>query len=210
MPKPIVVLIVAVAAAVLGAIALSQAASAPIQPTTRTRIRARAYTPVAAALYRRFSVLRAARQAASSTGAGLPAASAEHLTEPGTLVSEYELEPAQVRYIDVEGTHAWVIPGSRGICLGIPSSDGYSISTTCGSLADAGTSGLLMVMRGSAGAVVYGLVPDGDSVAVANQDGSSVGLPIASNFFAYSSPAARSVSVRKADGSTLEVMAVGR
>jgi hypothetical protein len=124
------------------------------------------------------------------------------------MVSEYKLEPAQARYIEGDGTHAWVVPGGNGICLALPTA--ASITTGCGSLADASTEGLLVVERPSSGLVIYGLVPNGASVTVTNQDGSSAGVPVAGNFFAYGDPSAESVSVAKADGSQVSTMTVAK
>jgi hypothetical protein len=53
-----------------------------------------------------------------------------------------------------------------------------------------------MVRESSSGPVIYGLVPDGASVTVANAGGSSSSVPVTSNVFMYADPAAQSVSVR--------------
>jgi hypothetical protein len=131
------------------------------------------------------------------------------MTEPGALVSGYGLEPAQTRSLDVNGTHAWVIPGSNGICLAIPAVDGSSIAVGCGSLAVA-TTGILQVQRPSTGPVVYGLVPNDDTVAVTGQDGTTSGLPVASNFFKYSGASVQSISIRDAAGSAVQTVVVAK
>jgi hypothetical protein len=178
------------AAAALTAVVVSGAAS-----TSTVRSTAR--------LGDSFSVLSSAQLADSTSSTTLPAVSVQHLSESGTLVAEYELEPAQARYIEINATtHAWVIPGRRGLCLAIPAFDGASTDVGCGSLASVTAGGLLVVQRPSSGPVIYGLVPNGASVTVANQDSSSTSVPISNNAFVYHDTTARSVSIQLGDGST--------
>jgi hypothetical protein len=146
----------------------------------------------------------------ASSAVALPAATAEHLTEQGTMVAEYRLEPAQARYLDVGGTHAWVVPGGSGICLVIPTPDGSAIASGCGSATDVSRTGILQVQRSSSGAVVYGLVPNGDSVTVTNQDGSHSDVAVAGNFFKYGGPHAQSIAIHGSDGGIAQTMTVDR
>jgi len=207
MSKRSVIFVLAVAAAAFGAIAVSQAASTSGGRSAnhaRLHEKARGGTAV---LSRRSPVLRSASIASATA---LPPATAEHLTEPGTMVSEYELEPAQARYLDAGGTHAWVVPGSNGLCLAVPASDGNSIAIGCGPLADTSHGGILMVQRPSSGPVVYGLVPNGDSVTVTNQDGSHSNVPVASNFFTCSGSSAQSVAIHGIYGRVAQTVTLGK
>jgi hypothetical protein len=149
-----------------------------------------------------FSVLGSAKLADSTSNTTLPALSVKHLSESGTLVAEYELEPAQARYIEINATtHAWVIPGRSGLCLAIPAFHGASIDVGCDSLARVNSGDFVMVRRPSSGPVIYGLVPNGASVTVTNQDSSSTGVPVTNNVFIYGDATAQSVSVQLGDGS---------
>jgi hypothetical protein len=201
MSKRITIFVLVVGATVFSAIAISQAASTGGRRTIHSADRNADVGT--GGLYARFSILRSAQTAASSAD-GLPLATAEHLTEPGTMVSEYEIEPANARAVDVNGTQAWVIPGANGICLAVPTPEGAAIAIGCGSLAEAGK-GILQVHGSSSGsAVVYGLVPNGDSVSVTNRDGSHSNVPVSSNFFKYSGSSAQSVSIDSATGAAVE------
>jgi len=196
MYKRMIVVVLAIAAAAFGAIAISQAASTP-----NARHHRRPYKG-AAVLYRQFSIFRSASAAAATP---LPPGEAEHLTEQGTEVAEYQLEPAQARYLSVDGAHAWVTPGRKGLCLTVLAPDGRTDTSTCGSSSQAASKGDLLVSRESSGPVVYGLVPDGDSVTVTNQDGSHGNVPVTSNFFKYSGSAStQSISVHSAGGTAVE------
>jgi hypothetical protein len=178
-------IILVVSAAVLGAIAVSQAAS------TSRHLARRAH----------FSVLRSANAAASTAAAALPASTAKYVTEPGTLAAEYEIEPAGAAYVEINATtHAWVIPGRKGMCLVVPVWKGLSIDTSCGSTANAAGGSLVMILQPSSGPVVYGLVPDGASVTVTNNDGTSKNVPVAHNVFLYAGLSARAVTVHPQGG----------
>jgi hypothetical protein len=183
--------LVAATVAALAAIAVSQAAPTPaplhhVLSTRRSHIGS-------------FSVLHSAR-AATSGAAGLSAATVKHLTEPGTLVAEMELEPARSVSVEINSTQVWVTPGRNGMCLAVdePLVEGR----VCGSLANANAGGLVMVQRPISGpAVVYGVVPDGASVSITNTDGSSTSVPVTSNVFMLADPTtAQSVSVRPVGG----------
>jgi hypothetical protein len=192
MKRMFVTVVLATTAAVLGAIAISQAASTPVRvarPVHTSAHHARA----------QFSVLRSAKVAASSSETALPALTEKRLTEPETLVSELELEPARAVYVQIDSsTHGWVIPGRRGICLAVATS--ISIVRDCGTLASADTGGLIMTRQTGSGPLIYGLVPDGASVTVNNGDGSTRSITVASNVFEYGDPMAQSVSVQPAGG----------
>jgi hypothetical protein len=56
--------------------------------------------------------------------------------------------------------------------------------------------------------MVYGLVPDGDSVTVTNQDGSHSNIPVASNFFKYSGASGQVVTIHGANGTVVGTQAV--
>jgi hypothetical protein len=183
-----IILTIFLAIAAMAAIAVSHAAS-----TVRSK---------PAQLNDSFSVLGSAKLADSTSSTTLPALSVQHLSESGTLVAEYGLEPAQARYIEINAsTHAWVIPGRSGLCLAIPAFHGASIDVGCGSLAKINAGGLVMVRRPASGPVIYGLVPNGASVTVTNQDSSSTSIPVSNNVFMYGDTTAQSVSVQADDGS---------
>jgi hypothetical protein len=186
MKRILITVVCATTTAVLGTIAMSQAASKP----------ARSSKPV------RFSVLRSAKLAAASSETALPALTEKHLTEPETLVSELELEPARASYVEIDATtHGWVIPGRKRICLAVATR--ISIVSGCGSLASADAGGLVMVQRPSTGPIIYGVVPDGATVTVTDTDGSSNSVRVTSNVFRYAEPTAKSVSVRAGGGSAV-------
>ncbi len=193
MKRILVTIFLATTTAALGAIAISQAASTPLRSSMPVRSTKRS-------LDGRFSILRSAKLAASSSETALPALTDKRLTEPETLVSELELEPAHASYIEINATtHGWVIPGRSGMCLAVSMS--VSIVRDCGPLASADAGGLVMVRRSSSGPIIYGLVPDGASVTVTNGDGSSSSVPVTSNVFMYADPTAQSVSVQAVGGS---------
>lgn len=207
MSRRVIIFVLAAGAAVFGAIAMSQAASTPgAQPSHAPVVRPAHKS--AATLIGHFSALRSA--VAASSVPALPAATAEHLTEAGTMVAGYRLEPAQARYLGVGGTQAWVVPGANGICLVIPTPDGSAIATGCGLATEVNRTGILQVQRPSSGPVVYGLVPNGDSVTVTNQDGSHSNVPVASSFFKYSGPAAQSVSIHSAAGTVVQAATLAK
>jgi hypothetical protein len=186
MKRSLITVIVAAIIAALAAIAVSAAAPTPRIPAKPTQSADRR-------LGSRFSVL-----AGSSSGAALPAGTATHLTAPGTLVSEFALEPTSAVAVEINDTQAWVIPGRRGICLAV---SGVLLTTeVCGPLANADAGCLVMVLRPSSGPVIYGLVPDGASVTVTDTDGSSSGVPVTNNVFVRADPTAQSVSVKPIGG----------
>jgi hypothetical protein len=207
MSRRIIILVLAAGATVFGAMAISQAASTSGGRAPNLTVGRKAHVGTGV-LYRRFSILRSA-QASASSADRLPAATAEHLTEPGTMVSEYKIEPDNARSLDVNGTRAWVVPGANGICLATPTPDGSAIAIGCGSLTDA-SDGILQVHRPSSGPVVYGLVPNGDSVSVTNQDGSHSNVPVVSNFITYSGPSAQSVAIHGPGGSVVEAVTIAK
>lgn len=210
MSRRIIIVALAVGATVFSAIAISQAAAT--SGGQRTKHAASRKTHAGAnVLYARFSILRSA-QASASSADSLPIATAEDLTAPGTMVSEYEIEPANARYVEDNGTAAWIVPGAKGLCLTVPAADGNSISTGCGSLATA-TTGILQVHRpssSSAPVVVDGLVPNGDSVSVTNQDGSHSSISVPGNFFTYSSSSAQAVAIDTPGGSAVETVTLAK
>lgn len=220
MYKRIIIVALAVAAATFGAIAISQAdapskhrrapkvvasATSRAASTPKAVSKHRGTVKVSAVLEHQFSILRSARAASATL---LPTSEAEHLTEPGTEVAGYELEPAQARSLNVDDTQAWVIPGREGLCVTIVHSGAQGApgmnTTVCGSASLTANKGDLIVSRESSGVVVYGLVPNGDSVIVTNQDGSQSDIAVTSNFFKYSGSSAQSVSVRNANGTPVE------
>jgi hypothetical protein len=209
------IFVVALAAAAFGAIAISQAASTSATHSTRTthavRLRERRVAHAgASSLDSRFSVLDSARLSASSTGP-LPAAYSEHLTEPGTMISELGLEPADARIVDVNGVEVWIIPGQNGLCLGVPAANGRTRSSSCGTLAHAEAEGVALIERPSSGAAtVIGLVPNGDTVTATYQDASSSNVAVANNVFVYGGASVQSVSVHAASGSVARTLTLGQ
>jgi hypothetical protein len=187
MKRVLITILVAAACAAVTAITVSQAAPAPGRAQKSARATHRGIND-------RFSVLRSAKPA-SSSGVGLPASTTKHLTNPGTLVSEFELEPANAASVQVNSTHVWVIPGRRGMCLAVP--EVLVIAEVCGTITNADAGGLIMEQWPKSGpAVVYGLVPDGAAVIVTDVDGSRNIVPVTSNVFSYPDSAAQSVSVQ--------------
>jgi hypothetical protein len=140
-----------------------------------------------------------AQSSASSSDTALPASTASQLTKPGTLTSEYELEPEHAVYSAPALT--WVIPGRNGMCLAMSAPDGFSIATGCGKLTNADTGGLVIVRRAASGPVIYGFAPPDASVTITNDDGSSVSPSVTDSVFMESDPTARSVTVRVGTGS---------
>ena len=215
MYRRIIMVAIAVAAIVLGAIAISEASpashrrpqkrAAVVKVTSTRKARSKHHAP--GTLLRRFAILRSAN-AASATP--LPRGVEESFTKPGTETAAFELEPAETRSLNVDGTQVWVTPGAKGLCVTIPDPpkppQPRTLSGSCGTLSQM-TNGSLLVSREPSGPVltVYGLVPDGDSVTITSQDGSHTAVPVASNFFAYHGGAsARSVSIDSADGTAVE------
>jgi hypothetical protein len=125
------------------------------------------------------------------------------------MIAEYQAESEQAHYLDVGGMQVWVIPGRKGLCLTTiesgPQSTGPGlISTGCGWTSQVLASGVVVANRGGPGpSIVYGLVPDGDSVTVNNQDGSYSNVPVSSNFFKYSGISGQTVTIHNAGGSVV-------
>ncbi|HEY1833851.1 MAG TPA: hypothetical protein VGG08_05390 [Solirubrobacteraceae bacterium] len=148
-----------------------------------------------------FSVLGRGRAAAASPSTALPQSVDESLTKPGTIVSEYELEPDHAAFVEVDAsTHVWIIPGHNGMCVAVPAFHGISVASSCGPASSVNADGLIMVRRPSSGPVIYGVVPDGASVTVIDKDGSSVQVPAKNNVFVYVGGNPGSVSIRAASG----------
>jgi hypothetical protein len=204
MKRTIVPILLAASISVFAAITMAEASSTPVRASAR-RVANRSLKDT-------FSVLRSARVAAVSPEAALPAVTAKHLTELGTEMSEYELEPARAAYVALTSTdHGWVVPGRSGICLVVPSpSNRIYIGTTCASTSDADAGGLYTVERPTSGPpVAYGVVPNGASVTAINKDGSSTTVPITSNLFMYGGQTVRSVSVHVAGEGTKTIELAG-
>jgi hypothetical protein len=161
--------------AALGVFAISQAASPPHHSIT-------------------------VRSSTSSSDVPLPASTVKQLTTPGTLTSEYELEPEQATYD--AAAHTWVIPGRGGMCLAVSTPDGNYVDTGCGLIANANAGGLVMVRRSASGPVIYGFVPPGASVTVTDADGSNASPSVTDSVFMYADPTARSVTVHVGSGGT--------
>jgi hypothetical protein len=204
MKRIIVPILLAAIVSAFAAITMSEASSTPVRASAR-RVATRS-------LKSTFSVLSRARAAAASPEAALPAVTAKHLTELGTEMSEYELEPARAAYVALTSVaHGWVVPGRSGICLVVPSpSNRIYIGTTCASTTDAEAGGLYSVERPTSGPpVAYGLVPNGASVTAINKDGSTTTVPITSNLFMYGGQAVRSVSIRVSGEATKTIELAG-
>lgn len=195
MKRVIVTIVLATTVAAFVAIAVSEASSTPARTSARRMSRPLRDT---------FSVLRSAKIAESSPESALPANMAEHLTEPGAEVSEYELEPERAVYVGLTPTdHGWLVPGRSGICLVLPSpSNPIYIGTTCASIKSAEADGLVSVERPTSGPpVAYGLVPNGASVTANDTDGSSAAVPVTGDMFLYGGETVRSVSIHLPNGS---------
>jgi hypothetical protein len=187
--RNLAVILFAAVVAAASAIAISQAASTPAQRSMPASASKRS-------LYAHFSILRSAKNASSSSaGLALPALTAQDLTEPGTQVSEYELEPARAAYLQIDSaTHGWVIPGRRGMCLAV--SKGISLVRVCDAVVSVESSGLVMVSRSTSRLRIFGLAPDDSSVVVTGEDGATTEVPVTSNVFTYAGPNASSVAIR--------------
>jgi hypothetical protein len=213
--RRIILVALAVAAVISGAIAISQAATTKhaAAPKTATHKHAKPWKHrrIAGVLVHRFSILRSARSAATATP--LSVSDAEHFTEPGTEVAKLQLEPDQARSLDIDGTPAWVIPGGKGMFLLQVDPGEITEGAACSTASQAASEGIILVSREASGPsfIVYGLAPDGDSVTVANEEGSSIRVPVTSNFFKYSGGAsARSISIRSAGGAAANTMKLVR
>lgn len=170
--KRIAITIVLTSAMVLGAYAISQAASSPGRQASQT--------------------------STSLSDTAVPSSTAEELTEPGTAISEYGIEPERATYSAAART--WVIPGRSGMCLVALTPDGNFTDTSCHSLADADSGGLVMIRRSASGPVIYGYAPSGASVTITNEDGSSVSPPVTNDVFMYADSTASSVAVHVGSG----------
>lgn len=201
MYKRIIMVALAVASAVFGAIAISQAASTPHARPSHRRT-----NKDATVWLRHFAVLRSA-SAASATP--LPAGTVKHLNEPGSMIAEYQAEPEQAHYLEVGGMQVWVIPGRKGLCLTTiepgpkPTGPGL-ISTGCGWTSQVLASGVVQASWGGPGpSIVYGLVPDGDSVTITKKDGSHSNIPVSRNFFKCSGASGQVVTIHSASGAVV-------
>lgn len=134
-----------------------------------------------------------AQPSSSSSEAVLPTSTAKQLTTPGTLTSEYELEPEHATYDAAART--WVVPGRKGVCLVMSVPDDSVVDAGCGSLASADSGGLIMIRRSAAGPVIYGFAPTGMAVTITNKDGSTINPPVTNDVFMYSDTTASSVAV---------------
>jgi hypothetical protein len=187
MKRNLINVVIASVAAALGVIAISQAATSTRASAVKRNGQAR------------FSALRRGRAASSSGTSALPALTVAHLGAAGTLVSELQLEPERAQFISITAdTDGWVIPGRLGMCLAIRGR--ISITSTCGRLSNIDTAGLIMSRESANGPVIYGLVPDGASVAVTDRNGDTRTLTVTNDVFTASDPEAPSVSVRAAGG----------
>lgn len=216
MYRRIVMVTVAVAAIAFGVIAVSQAFPAGHGRVHRgaavkaASAKARPKHHAAGMLLRRFAIFRSAKAAAASA-TPLPSGVAERFTEPGTEVAAFDLEPAETRSLNVDGTQVWITPGAKGLCVTLsePSKPGEPglLSSGCNSASLIASKGDLLVSREPSGSgfTLDGLVPDGDSVTITNQDGSNTTVPVTSNFFQYNGgAAAQSVSIHSSGGAAVD------
>jgi hypothetical protein len=141
--------------------------------------------------------------AALDTGAGIASASSEtqsHLEGSAKgLDEQFGLNPSLARRVTYGDAHLWVEPGSAGLCL--MDYEAEAKGGSCGSVAEA-LEGSIAVGVGSTGdAVVYGLVPNGNSqVVVHDADGTTEDVPVESNVYIIRHPGAVSAEVTDAGG----------
>lgn len=206
MRKRLIVILFGAVVAVFGAIAISQASSSqsPVNRLDQTKkhTAARHHVTVARTLLHRFDVLRAAKPASAIS---LPTGLAENFTESGTEVAKYQLEPNQARALKVGAKQAWIVPGAAGVCLTI--NEGQTGSYVCNSVQIAAKGGVLLMSRSPKAVSVYGLVPDGDSVAV-RVGGSERSISVASNAFGYEGGPSEEVSIHGPDGAAVETQSL--
>jgi hypothetical protein len=165
----------------------------------------RSHHSISVSLRRHFSVLHAVRAATADQSGALPAGVTQELTEAGSMSAQYRLEPAQAQHVTLgDGSGAWVIPGSAGVCLVVQTPPATESGVVCGSVASA-NAGTVMLVRSdpSTGAkTVSGLAPNGSTaVTLTGDDGSTTQVPVTDNVYETSITAKpKSITVRDAQG----------
>lgn len=115
------------------------------------------------------------------------------------LDAQFGLNPSLARRVRYGDAHLWVEPGSAGVCVidYEPGAGGGS----CGSVADALEGSIAIGIGASDQAVVYGLVPNGNSqIVVHDADGTTEEVPVENNVYIIRHPGAVSAEVIDAGG----------
>lgn len=185
----------ALVAVVGGGVALGTSMSAQPEPSPAQKA-----ATVSSQLAAHFAALDTG---AGANSAGIASASSEtqsHLEGSAKGLNEqFGLNPSLARRVTYGDTHLWVEPGSAGLCL--MDYEGEAKAGSCGSVAEA-LEGSIAVGVGSTGsAVVYGLVPNGNSqVVVHDADGTFEDVPVENNVYITRHPGAVSAEVIDAGG----------
>jgi hypothetical protein len=180
---------IALVAVVGGGVALGTSMSAQPEPPP---------APKAATVPSQLS----AHFAALDAGAGIASASSEtrsHLEDSARgLDEQFGLNPSLARQVSYGDTHLWVEPGSAGMCVTDYEGAGGG---SCGSVAEALEGSIAVGVGNTGDAVVYGLVPNGNShVVVHDADGTTEDVHVENNVYIIHHPGAVSAEVIDAGG----------
>ena len=192
---------------------------APARARRRVRRASARHHRGSAILTSHFRVFRGAHATAQEVP--LPANIASSLTQSG-MKSEFHLQPSQARYVTVSANlHAWLVPGTDGMCLivpesvsaggetgTIPTSGPVGAGESCATDAKASRGELMMVLSDpetGAGTIV-GVSPDGANVR-ATEAGSSADLAAPSNVYAVDAKGVTAIRVESGDGDSVTIPA---
>lgn len=203
-PKPRLIAVLlgmtALVAVVGGGVALGTNMSAQPEPQP---------APKTATVPSQLSAHFAALDTGSGTdSAGIASASSEtqnHLESSGKgLGAQFGLNSSLARRVSYGDAHLWVEPGSAGICL--MDYEAEANGGSCGSIAEALEGSIAVGVGASDEAVVYGLVPNGNSqIVVHDANGSTEDVPVENNVYIIRHPGAVSAEVIDASGQTTTV-----
>lgn len=145
---------------------------------------------------------------ALETGAGIASAGSEtqsHLESSAEgLSAQFGLNPSLARRVSYGDAHLWVEPGSAGMCL--MDYEAGASGGSCGSVAEALEGSIAVGIGARDKAVVYGLVPNGNSqVVVHDADGTTEDVPVENNVYIIRHPGAISADVIDAGGQPITV-----
>lgn len=185
----------ALVAVVGGGVALGTNMSAQPEPPPAPKA-----ATLSSQLSAHFAVLNAGAGADSTGIASASSETQNHLEGSAKgLDEQFGLNPSLARRVIYGDAHLWVEPGSAGLCL--MDYEAEAKGGSCGSVAEA-LEGSIAVGVGSTGsAVVYGLVPNGNSqVVVHDADGTTEDVPVENNVYIVRHPGAVSAEVIDAGG----------
>jgi hypothetical protein len=188
----------------------SSASSAP-----RLSHKHRAHHAISRGLTRHFSVFGLARSASTQQAVALPVNIQQTLEQP----TEYELEPAQAQFVTLDAnTHAWLVPGRRGLCVIVPASvDGSEVGNipssssgpvgggeVCAAAGKAVDGEVLMrqINPASGEGVVVGLAPDNASITLIDKNGGTTRAQVTGNLYTTRDQSLAAVRVALANGTS--------